>query len=85
VLLGLYWYILFAAVILSFVIAYTRPPEWLHPIIRFVRSLTEPVLRIFRPLIPPIRVGSVALDVSIVLVFIILGILRAAVCGGVAI
>ena len=80
--LGIYWFILFVAVALSWVVAYTRPPEGLHPIIRVVRALTEPVLRIFRPLIPPIRLGGAAFDVSIVLVFIIIGILQRAVCSG---
>ena len=62
-----------------------RPPDWLIPIMRFVRALTEPVLRIFRPLLPPIRIGGAAFDISILLVFLILGLVRAAVCRGVGI
>jgi len=84
-LLGVYWLILLAAVILSWVVAYMRPPDWLIPIMRFVRALTEPVLRIFRPLLPPIRIGGAAFDISILLVFLILGLVRAAVCRGVGI
>ena len=65
--------------ILSWVVALTRPPEWLYPIIRAVNAVTEPVLRPFRRLIPPIRIGAGALDVSILLVFLIVALLRGAV------
>ncbi len=65
--------------ILSWVVALTRPPEWLYPVIRFVNAITEPVLRPFRRMIPPIRLGGAgAIDVSILLVFIIVAILRRA-------
>ena len=57
----------------------TRPPEWLYPIIRVVNQVTEPVLRPFRRMIPPLRIGAAALDVSILLVFLIVALLRAAV------
>jgi len=60
-------------------VALTRPPEWLYPIIRAVNAVTEPVLRPFRRLIPPIRIGAGALDVSILLVFVIVALLRGAV------
>jgi YggT family protein len=66
-------------VILSWVVALTRPPEWLYPIIRGVNAVTEPVLRPFRRMIPPVRLGGAALDVSILLVFILVAILRRAV------
>jgi len=60
-------------------VALTRPPEWLYPIIRAVNAVTEPVLRPFRRLIPPIRIGAGALDVSVLLVFLIVALLRGAV------
>ena len=69
---------LFARVILSWV--GHRVPDGLRPISAFVFTLTEPVLRIFRPLIPPLRVGMVALDISILLIFILLSIVQTAVC-----
>lgn len=69
---------LFARVILSWVAP--RLPESARPVVSFVFATTEPVLRIFRPLIPPLRVGMVALDLSILLVFILLGVVQNAVC-----
>lgn len=78
-ILTIFFYFLIAAVILSWVVALTRPPEWLYPIIRAVNAVTEPVLRPFRRLIPPLRIGAAALDVSILLVFLIVALLRGAV------
>ena len=58
-----------------------RLPEPIRPIADFIYAITEPVLRWARPLIPPIRIGAVALDLSILLVFVILGLVRSALCG----
>ena len=45
-------------------------------------DLTEPVLRLVRGLLPPIRMGTMALDLSPIIVFIALGIIRSALCAG---
>lgn len=76
-LLGLYLLILLAHVIFSWV---PRPPEPLQPVVAGVRALTEPVLAPLRRLIPPVRLGGAALDVSILIVFFALSILRSAIC-----
>lgn len=57
-----------------------RLPEGLRPIAGMVFAATEPLLKVFRPLIPPLRVGMVALDISIILIFILLGFVQSAVC-----
>ena len=79
-LLGIYMFVLFARAILSF---FPHLPEAMVPVVRVVFVLTEPLLRLFRPLIPPVRVGSIAFDVSFTLVFFLLIILRNVVCGAV--
>lgn len=76
-LLGIYQIVLLARVILSWIPA---PPEGLRPIVNFIYSITEPVLRLVRPLLPPLRVGAVALDLSILLVFFGLALLQRVVC-----
>ena len=43
-----------------------------------LEDLTEPVLPPLRNLIPPIRAGGVGLDLSIIVAFVILAVLRAA-------
>jgi YggT family protein len=41
-------------------------------------DVTEPVLRPLRALIPPIRAGGMGLDLSIIVAFVILAVLRTA-------
>lgn len=77
ILLSIYYFILFARVILSWVPA---PPEGLRPVVAFVFAVTEPVMQRIRPLLPPLRMGAVALDLSILLVFFILVAVRYAFC-----
>jgi len=66
---------MFLAMILSWVVAITKPPEWLYPIYRGVMRVTEPVLAPFRRVIPPLRMGAMGFDVSFTLVFFIVYIL----------
>lgn len=62
--------------------------EWLnlpydHPVTRFrsaLRVVTDPILKPLRRVIPPIRTGSIAIDLSPLVVFVALGILAAAIC-----
>lgn len=75
--LGTYNIILLARVILSWIPA---PPDALRPVVRVIYQITEPVLRLARPLIPPLRVGAVALDLSILLVFFLLSLILRAIC-----
>ena len=84
ILLTVYWVILFARIILSWI----APPmsgigRTLYDI---VRDLTEPVLKLVRGLLPPIRMGTVGLDLSPIIVFIALAVVRRALnCGGLSI
>ncbi|HJP66991.1 MAG TPA: YggT family protein [Actinomycetota bacterium] len=73
VLLVAYWIVLIVRVVSSWV---RIPPS--GPVARFmsfVYEITEPVLRPLRNLIPPIRMGMMALDLSAIIVFIVLSIL----------
>lgn len=80
---GVYTLILFVRVILSYVEMFVRPvPGWLLPIIRGTALVTEPVLRPLRRAVPPLRVGAAAVDLSILIVFLLLIPIREAVCAG---
>jgi YggT family protein len=72
--LQVYTYILFARIILSWVsmTAWTPPPA-LAPVIGFIYEVTEPVMSFFRRFIPPLG----GLDLSPIIIFIILSLLRA--------
>lgn len=76
-LLGIYNLILFARVLLSW---FPHLPDGLRPIVTVIYALTEPVIRFARPLIPPLRIGAVALDMSIILIFFLLSLVRSVVC-----
>ncbi len=76
-LLQAYTLVLIAHVIFSWV---PRPPEPLQPVVAGVRAITEPVLAPLRRVIPPVQLGGAALDVSILIVFFALVLLRGAIC-----
>ena len=74
-----YYLILIVRIILSWV---PSLPEPIQPIANVVRGLTDPVLRPFRSLIPPVRLGAAAIDLSPIILFLILSIfVRPLVCG----
>ena len=77
-LIQIYTWILIARLLLSW---FPQPPDWARPIYSFLYVMTEPVLRLVRPLVPPLRMGMTALDLSPIIIFVILqilfGILRA--------
>jgi YggT family protein len=73
-LLQIYVFILIARLLISW---FPHPPDWARPIYTFLYVMTEPVLRLVRPLIPPIRMGAAALDLSPIIIFVILQILIA--------
>lgn len=48
------------------------PPAWLRPALNFLYDTTEPFLRIFRGLLPAMRMGGMGLDFSPILAFLVL-------------
>jgi YggT family protein len=67
-LTGLQWIVIIAALI-SWV-----SPDPRNPIVRFLRSVTEPLFRPFRKLIPPYRTGNI--DFSPLFVILIIFLIR---------
>jgi YggT family protein len=49
-------------------------------VVSVVYTLTEPVLRPLRGIIPPVRMGAVGFDLSPIIVFVALGILQRSIC-----
>jgi YggT family protein len=78
VLLTLYWLILLGRIILDLVRSLTggRGLSGLAVPYGILYDLTEPVLRPIRRLLPPLRVGAVALDLSPILVFMLIVLLQ---------
>jgi YggT family protein len=78
VLLQLYWIVVIGRVIMEWV-----PVSYDHPLARLrsiLRSATEPLLRPLRAMIPPVRMGGVALDLSPIILLIALSLVTSAVC-----
>lgn len=75
--LGIYYWIMLARLLTSW---FPRPPEGWRPVFDILFKLTEPVLRLARPLIPPVRMGGMGMDLSPLLVFVVLVILQRIVC-----
>jgi YggT family protein len=72
-LLWAYWAALLIRVLSSWI---PVPPSGpLAKLMSFVYEITEPVLRPIRNLLPPIRAGAMALDLSPFIVFIVLFVL----------
>lgn len=81
VILTIYWIILLVRVIVSWAFLFGFRPPYSGPLrggLNLLETLTEPVLRPLRALIPPIRAGGMGLDLSILIAFVILAVLRIA-------
>ncbi len=76
-LLQLYWIILIIRIILSWI---PSLPEPLQPLARGVYALTDPVLTPLRGVLPPVRIGMGALDLSPIVVFFGIYILQGLLC-----
>jgi YggT family protein len=77
-LLWLYWVVLFVRILMSwFPITPGSPLESVHSVLF---SLTEPVLAPVRQLVPPLRMGMAAIDLSAIIVLIGLNILQRVIC-----
>jgi YggT family protein len=49
----------------------TRPGSALIPVQRALAAVTEPVLRPIRRILPPVRAGGMAIDLSILVVILV--------------
>jgi YggT family protein len=73
----LYLLVLIGRIILSWV---PSPPEPLLPVVRLLAKLTDPVLLPLRNVLPPLRIGAAALDLSPLVVYFGISILRGLLC-----
>lgn len=80
--LSVYTLVLFAEIVLSWaLVAGFRPPVSgpLRFVVDGIGGLTRPVLGPIRDMIPPLRLGGVGLDLSVLVVFVAISILRRAI------
>jgi YggT family protein len=83
-LLSLYWLILLGRIVMDLILSLTgcRGLSGLAILYGILYDLTEPILRPIRRLLPPLRVGAVALDLSPLIVFVLIALLRQVVSTG---
>lgn len=77
-LLDAYLIVMFARIILSWFPV--EPGSGLASVYGFLYSITEPVLAPIRRVIPPLGMGGMGLDLSPLVVFFGISILRSAIC-----
>jgi YggT family protein len=81
IVLTIYTIVLFARVIVSWAALFGMRTPISGPfrtVLDLLEDVTEPVLRPLRAIIPPVRAGGVGLDLSILVAFVILAVLRIA-------
>lgn len=76
--LRVYLFVVLVYVVLSWV---PRPPEPLMPLVRGSRALVDPVLQPLRSRIQPVRLGGIALDLSVIILFVVVQVLIAVFAG----
>lgn len=57
-----------------------RPPEPILPFVRGIDRLLSPILEPIRRVLPPVRMGGMGLDLSVLVVFFGIYILQAILC-----
>lgn len=74
-LILVYTILIFISILLSWI---PRMPDnaVLAGIVRFIRDVTEPYLRIFRRIIPPIKAGGGAIDLSPIVGLLVLWLIQ---------
>lgn len=75
-------WVIIAWIVLSYVVNFGRL-GWDHPVRRLYDALSrviEPVMRPIRNVIPPLRIGGAALDLSPVILILAIGLLRGLIC-----
>jgi YggT family protein len=81
--LTVYWWILIAYVLISWAFVFGMRRPYSGPGRTILDALDSVVLPVVRPLgrlVPPVRIGGMGLDLSVLLAFVILSVLRVAVC-----
>jgi YggT family protein len=64
-------------VVLSWV---PRPPEPLIPVQRALHRVVDPLLSPIRRILPPVQLGGMALDLSVLVLFFAIAILQSILC-----
>jgi len=76
-LLWLYLLVMIGRLVFDYVQMFARswkPSGFILVLVEFIYSLTDPPLKFFRRFVPPLRIGSISLDLSFLIVIILIQI-----------
>lgn len=79
VVLQIFVLILIARIVIEMIQSFSRnfqPPRWFVYIAEPLFMITDPPVKALRRVIPPLQLGNVSLDMSVIVLFIILSLLR---------
>ena len=82
IILTIFWIFLWICFVVDWVMVFARdwsPRGPVLVVLEAVYSVTDPPIKALRRVVPPLRLGSIALDLSFLIVFISVWILRSVV------
>ncbi|MDO3397730.1 YggT family protein [Nocardioides cremeus] len=82
IILTIFWIFLWIRFVVDWVMVFARdwsPRGPVLVVLEAVYSVTDPPIKALRRVVPPLRLGSIALDLSFLIVFISVWILRSVV------
>ncbi|MDO5075923.1 YggT family protein [Corynebacterium sp.] len=71
-IIEIFIFLLIARILIEMIQSFSRnfrPPRWFVMIAEPIFVITDPPVKALRRVIPPVRMGSVALDVSVLVLF----------------
>jgi YggT family protein len=78
-ILNVFWAFLFVRLIVDWVQVFARswtPRGPVLVVLEVVYSITDPPIMFVRRFVPPLRIGSIAIDTSFLIVFVVVYLLR---------
>ncbi|BAU96485.1 hypothetical protein N24_2223 [Corynebacterium suranareeae] len=78
-IIGIYTWVLVARIVIEMIQSFSRsfaPPKWFYFIAEPIFMVTDPPVKLLRRIIPPLPLGNVRLDLSVLVLFFILSILQ---------
>lgn len=77
-IISLYMYVLIARIVIEMIQSFSRsfsPPKWFYVLAEPIFMVTDPPVKLLRRVIPPLPLGNIRLDISVIVLFFILSIL----------
>ena len=73
-----YTLVLIARIVIEMIQSFSRsfsPPKWFYVLAEPIFMVTDPPVKLLRRVIPPLPLGNIRLDISVIVLFFILSIL----------